>query len=435
MVHGNLEWRRKCDVNITLQSQWEGTNIPKLLEVLTPKRSVLYQKWVTGVNHELGSYYPGIYLLRVTLPSGLRRERVVELQSNKSLHFTFDLRFSDVSSDVEWAYYAKPNINRPNPNRMNYKDNPLFTEIRVLTHRNGSWHIEETLSDRNLSVSIDEVGRVFKVDSNSFYQMLEVRPVEQLPIYVRLPPNNTIKILIRSQVSSQPLRHPLEVVASTENWTMETVLQVIKKGVLKLAEDFMDQQNAEHLLREKYVDANAAAIGAYYLYLSGTYKKNVKWFQNLANDFPHLPDGPVIYASQLINKENPSKASIDLSRRYFLLSAQRGLPVYTIGFKMLREGLIKMAGYFNNQDFEVNKALLMLEYYHRMMDYTKDLTTVIPMTAPSPKDQLYELYSVVPGGAGNSDYIWKSPVNLIFNRNVEDICQEHNEDQLETILL
>lgn len=435
MVQRNLKRERKCIVVISLQSHLEGIGIPKLVQLLTPKRSILYQEWVTGINQELGSYYPGIYLLRITLPSGISKDRVIKLESNKTLKFDFDLRLNDVSADVEWAYYAKPNINRPNPDRKDFKDNPLFTEIRVLTNQNGNWHIEETLSDRYLSVPIDELGRVFKVKTNSFYQMLEIRPVEQLPIYLRLPPNNRIKILIRAQVSSQPLRYPIEVVVSTENWKMETVLQVIKKGALKLAEDFLEQQSAEHLLREKYVDATAAAIGAYYLYLTGTYKKNVEWFKNLANDFPYLPDGPVIYASQLINKENPSKASINLCRQYFLLAVERGLPVYTIGFKMLREGLIKMSGYFDSQDFKVNRALRMTDHYHRMIDYTKDLTTLIPVTAPSSNDQLYELYSVVPGGAGNSDYIWTSTADFVFSDSKDDTEEErvHEKEQCETI--
>lgn len=403
MVHRNIEWKRKCEIIISFESHFEIEEIPKLVQIFTAKRSLMFQEWVTSIKHNLGSYYPTIYLLRVTLPSGLYREKVVKLESNKVLVFSFDFRMKEIPTENEWAYFAKPNLRRLNLEENNFNRSDVSVKIRKLTLKNGKVDLETISSDRFLFSMIDEVGSTINIKTSTSYQILEIKTSKNQLLYMRLPPENDVKLLIRKQKSSQPLPHPIEVVASTENWKIEALLQIIKTGLKKLAQDLMGTSNAEELLREKYVDANAAIVGAYYLYLSGTYKKNVQWFQNLANDFPNLPDGPVIYASQLINHGNPSKVNIKKSRDYFLLGAERGIPIYTIGFKMLREGLIKMSGYFNNKDLQIFNALQKFNNYHRMVDYTKDYTTLIPFS--SHDEELFRVYSIVRGGSENSSNI------------------------------
>jgi hypothetical protein len=401
MLSGNLN-ERKCRVIVSIHSGQQTTDIPKHLQLITQKGTTIFQKWLTSISEDLGFFSPGLHLLKISLPSGAKQEKVIRLIKGKEVSIRFNFESNDIPQDMEWAFFAKPqsvNLTEKSLGRSITLE-PLYSEVRILTRLNDRWTSKNAISANRQMIAIDDKGEVFQLNTVSHVQMLEIRLQEYPPKYVRLPANSSLKILIRRQISSLPLRHPLEVIVSTENWRIEALLQLIKPGSIKIAEDFIGKQNAEDLLREKYVDANAASIGAYYLLRSGAYKKTVGWMRNLANDFPFLPDGPAIYAAQLINKMRPGIKLIEESRKYFLIAAERGLPVYTMGFIILREGLIKMSNHFGSDDQEISVSLKKIEYYHKMIDYTRDVTTLNPVTSPVGGDLLYELYTV---GSGSTN--------------------------------
>jgi hypothetical protein len=134
-------------------------------------------------------------------------------------------------------------------------------------------------------------------------------------------------------------------------------------------------KQAEQLLKDKQIDSSAAAIGGYYLLLSNCFERLHDWPKNLANWFPFLPDGAVIYATQLVNNKKPRKVKIQESRNYFLLACKRGIPIYTEGLRLLIDGLTQLAFYYKRKDLEVENALKWLEPYKRRVDWTRDIST------------------------------------------------------------
>jgi hypothetical protein len=83
-------------------------------------------------------------------------------------------------------------------------------------------------------------------------------------------------------------------------------------------------------------DPYAAAVGAYLLLKLQRFDLMRTWAKNLADRFMELPDGCVIWASQLA-QERPE--SLDEIRSYYTMAVQRGLPVYTEGLRLLMDGL------------------------------------------------------------------------------------------------
>ena len=60
------------------------------------------------------------------------------------------------------------------------------------------------------------------------------------------------------------------------------------------------------------------------------------WPKNLANWFPFLPDGCVIWAWLLIYQKPAERSEI---ARYLFMAAERGIPIYSEGLRLLTDGL------------------------------------------------------------------------------------------------
>lgn len=87
---------------------------------------------------------------------------------------------------------------------------------------------------------------------------------------------------------------------------------------------------ATELLRGKYRDPTGAALGALLLNKSGRLKTRRDWLENLARDFPWIPDGKVLLANILIQKEADSENSLKLA-----LEASRDTMLFTESFSIL----------------------------------------------------------------------------------------------------
>lgn len=93
---------------------------------------------------------------------------------------------------------------------------------------------------------------------------------------------------------------------------------------------------SEELLFGKMEDPYAAAVGGYLLLKLQRYDLMRTWAKNLADRFAGLPDGCVIWATQLAQQKPENLVEI---RSYYALAVQRGLPVYTEGLRLLMDGL------------------------------------------------------------------------------------------------
>jgi hypothetical protein len=71
--------------------------------------------------------------------------------------------------------------------------------------------------------------------------------------------------------------------------------------------------DAVELLRAKYDDPAGAALGALLLYKVGRLQRWQSWVENLARDFPWLPDGKVLLAQILYDQEPATDAALRLA--------------------------------------------------------------------------------------------------------------------------
>jgi hypothetical protein len=94
-------------------------------------------------------------------------------------------------------------------------------------------------------------------------------------------------------------------------------------------------EQAEGMLMGKIYDPYSATVAAYLLLRLERFDLMRDWARNLANWFPFLADGCVIWAWQNIReRENYAEAE-----EYLLKAAERGLPLHTEGLRLLSEGL------------------------------------------------------------------------------------------------
>jgi hypothetical protein len=121
-------------------------------------------------------------------------------------------------------------------------------------------------------------------------------------------------------------------------------------------------QHARGLLFEKMGNPIAAAAGAYVmvaLWDPGGRNYWHYWVANLMNWFPWLPDGAILYAWVLL-KSDRSRETLSESRAALLEGFRRGLPYYSMGVRMLLDGLTLFhdnAMRAGSKDIEVEKTL------------------------------------------------------------------------------
>ena len=188
--------------------------------------------------------------------------------------------------------------------------------VSVSRGREAHWEIGESPRSLPLVLQIDR----------SCGSILEVRlPGDSQRIWVRadlLRDQNTITYSVR---------------ISTREPTADMIVGYLQRGDIYSAEAMKEWiEEAEEMLLYKKNDPYAAAVGAYLLLRLKDFSHLHNWAKNLADGFEFLSDGCVIWAWQLIH-QYPSRTNE--FRDYFKKAADRGLPVYTEGLRLLVDGL------------------------------------------------------------------------------------------------
>jgi hypothetical protein len=91
---------------------------------------------------------------------------------------------------------------------------------------------------------------------------------------------------------------------------------------------------ATELLLHKYSDPPGAALGGLTLHRMGRLPERRPWVENLARDFPWLPDGRVLCAALLLRDPAKAEQQRGLS---MLMGATRKRPLYTDGMSLAME--------------------------------------------------------------------------------------------------
>jgi hypothetical protein len=110
-------------------------------------------------------------------------------------------------------------------------------------------------------------------------------------------------------------------------------------------------QQAEELLDAKKLNPVNAILAAYTLQKVGG-AEHPDWLANLANWFPYLPDGALLYGWYLLRNGRAEEA-----RGLFQTALARGIPMYSEGIRLLRDGLSFLSGLPpGNMDLQASTA-------------------------------------------------------------------------------
>jgi hypothetical protein len=99
-------------------------------------------------------------------------------------------------------------------------------------------------------------------------------------------------------------------------------------------------ERAQNVLQYKIENPVAATLAAYTLLkVSNTERQD--WVFNLSDWFKHLPDGAIIYGWYLIRAGKAEQA-----HAFFRTALNRGVPMYSEGVRLLRDGLNFLSGLY-----------------------------------------------------------------------------------------
>jgi hypothetical protein len=120
---------------------------------------------------------------------------------------------------------------------------------------------------------------------------------------------------------------------------------------------------AAELLLGKYLDPAAATLGGLTLHRFGRLRERQRWVDNLARDFPWIPDGRILSAALLMNSTgSDEQAGLDL-----LLAAAEARPLYTDGLALATDLLRRWPG--TDRAAERTKRLEHLAAYSCVTDW------------------------------------------------------------------
>jgi hypothetical protein len=81
--------------------------VPKLAELRDKDYKVVDTRWFYDYHYESPRIHSGVYIISVSLSSGEKREKVVELQPNENKPVSIDFSGISPRESQEWAYLTK----------------------------------------------------------------------------------------------------------------------------------------------------------------------------------------------------------------------------------------------------------------------------------------------------------------------------------------
>lgn len=163
---------------------------------------------------------------------------------------------------------------------------------------------------------------------------------------------------------------------SVQDKRMQSLQLFLKDGKLRSSRAMIESlsETSDRLLDGKYKDAYGALIGAYFLVQTQQFGR-LNWLRKLAEDSPFkwLPDGLILHAWAARFLDN-AELNLKHSADQFLRAWQRGLPLYTQGFRYLYDGLRALSNEDTGRDQEISKALGEIRRYTDVLDWSSVCT-------------------------------------------------------------
>ena len=361
---------------------------------------------ITEVKVEAGNY-----LVRAHLPSGDIAAAQAEVGSGATIDVLLQPAKYSPRESLSWAYYLKGTSRAMQSSAIAPLDHAkvppgIAPNISFWLHRADSvWepfaydpqkggqsyaHIETSSYDSSVQADDPNALVVMEIDTNSGWRWnlgqfwIQVSGAGYPSKFVALPPSDHIRILVALDDEVGQDEDLLNVIVDGSNPQAEALLGFLRNrdfsSARAIAEGVID--SAERLLFDKVRDPASAAIGGYYLLSAGRLDRLHDWTNNLANLFPWLPDGAVIHAWHLLRQK---KQDVNQARARLIEAANRGVPLYTRGLRLLFDGLNIFNRRADGTDAEVKSALERISPYASAADWSTPTTSFYGQTPGDPE--------------------------------------------------
>lgn len=375
--------------------------IPVRVDIRDVELDLLKTEYVQFGDSTYISLDPGIYVVEAELPSGSRMHEVVRLGEDPE---PLVMKTQDLSphENHAWAYMNKNARQVPTRSLNQTQYEGAWVQ---LWRKEDAWKTVE--SEFGGSSMWDADGVYYDLESYGGAQVLQVGGPGVPWKCVALPGALSLRVLIRPAAGPEGEVHPLDVIVSTHDTGAEAILSLLDTGAVEDAKVIENAGAAEQMLYQKIANPSGAAIGGYYLLKSGDLDRLHDWTLNLADWIDWMADGPVIRAWHVLKDarlHGKDRAETYAKAREFLLKAvDRGIPVYTEGLRLLRDGINALSQ--NKDDAEAQAAKAIVDRYTESCDWSAPTTTFLGVRPdqPSPEpvvgeaesmDHLVYLYNV-----------------------------------------
>lgn len=367
-----------------LRLQLQGTDLIAAaiaVEVVNADLETVAELSLSGHEQREIEVAPGKYLVRASLPSGemIKVKTAVAASEQKQVVLS-----PSVSSHpwLTWQHFlgnASPSLPR----------SPVLfqsTWMRLWTYHNQTWSVK-ALPLRASGQDQAAINYCLET-SEAEVQCLRLLQLGGLQVpwrFVALPPASRLEILIHSAPEKAAVDEALTVSVASHNWNAETLLRYLAAGNLGSAKIIgKDLANAEALLSEKLTNPMGATIAGYYLLRIGAIDRLQNWAEHFANQFNWLPDALIIHAWQLLQQPQPN---LKLAEQRLLQAADRGVPLYSRGIRLLFDGLQLFQKQPTPQpelDQAVARSIRTVQPYAAAIDWSQPLTTFHGKTPDHP---------------------------------------------------
>jgi hypothetical protein len=201
------------------------------------------------------------------------------------------------------------------------------------------------------------------------YRSTGAKNQEALIVYPPSNPPQELTLIPDGNPGANPSAPGLRVYANSGNQEVDTIFEYVRNADLHMARQLAPRmiERAQDILQGKVSNPVQATLAAYAL-LKVSNTERTDWVLNLTNWFNYLPDGPIIYAWYLIREGKAEQA-----HEFFRLALRRGLPMYSEGVRLLRDGLNFLRGLYP-QDPEVQADAARANRLSGLANFDSDLT-------------------------------------------------------------
>lgn len=262
----------------------------------------------------------GLYQVSTALDDGLEHRRLVRVVSGEDHEVTFTRPDSDSDRAVpatpykmaRWTGPFRPISDTAFVDGSGEMDAPTITEGTLIAIGRHRWRFEPARAQRRVPV--------FRAKFD------EVQWQLSLPASAGADAGAAGSCEIALVRDGSNVR--FEAWIGAERTVARSLQNMLASGEFGWAVSLAD--DASEVLQHKYFDPTGAALGALVLNKAGRLVERLPWLENLARDFPWLPDGRVLLALALVQARSHMDRAL-----HMVLEASAQTLLYTETFSLL----------------------------------------------------------------------------------------------------